>query len=176
MTTNSREQILDGALELLRSGGAVSLETAARQVGLSKPGLMHHFRTKEALMLALVDHVVDAWVRELAERQPLSVEKASPHDRIRAYFEWSVSGTVDQADLVMLADPRLRDRLTARWVERLEPWLHLPSDLPDDTRGRLTAVRLLADGAWFGDATRVFPLSPADRDRVRAIADRMLED
>lgn len=127
-------------------------------------------------MLALVDHVVDAWERELAARLPRPLTQASPRERIRAYLDWALSGSFDVGDLVMLADPRLRDRLTSRWVERLAPWVELPADLPVDIRVRLISVRLMADGAWLADATDVFPLPADERTRIRAIAHRLMED
>lgn len=173
---SSREKILQGALDLLREGGTVTLESAARQAGLTKPGLMHHFRTKQALMLALVDHVVDRWERELADRMTTPLAEASPRDRAVAYLDWTLSGEFDTADLVMLADPRLREGLTARWGDRLAPWIDPPADLPPDDRARLTAVRMLADGAWLAGATGLFPLAADQRDRVRAQALRLLEE
>ncbi|HJP75904.1 MAG TPA: TetR family transcriptional regulator [Pseudonocardiaceae bacterium] len=173
---NSREKILDSALALLRDGGTVSLESAAQRSGLTKPGLMHHFRTKQALMLALVDHVVDQWERQLAERLTGPLADASPRELMLAYLDWSLSGTVDSADLVMLSDPRLRDRLTARWMERLAPWIGSPADLPTATRARLTSVRLLADGVWLADATGVFPVPDNERALVRTLALRLLEE
>lgn len=175
MVTISRTHILDSTVELLRSGGTVSLESAAQRCGLTKPGLMHHFRTKQALMLALVDHVLDRWESELAGRLGTPLAAASAHDRVRAYLDWSLSGAFDGADLVMLADPRLCGQLTARWEQRLAPWLELPVELPVDVRTRLAAVRLLADGAWLADATGVFPLSADERDRVRAVALEMVD-
>lgn len=171
---NSREKILDGALALLREGGTVSLESAAHRAELTKPGLMHHFHTKEALMIALVDQVVDRWERELADRLP--APDASPPDRMLAYLDWSLSGDFDTADLIMLADPRLREALTARWEQRLAPWIGSPPGLPATTRARLTAVRLLADGGWLADASGVFPIPDDERDQVRAIALRLLEE
>ncbi|MCX4472380.1 TetR/AcrR family transcriptional regulator [Micromonospora sp. NBC_01655] len=125
-------------------------------------------------MVALVDEVVDGWERELTGRLHVPLSEASPQDRLRSYLDWSLSGTFDVADLVMLTDPRLRDRLTARWAERLGPWLEIPDALPSAMRGRLTSVRLIADGAWFADATGTFPLSPDERARVRVVADRLL--
>ncbi|GAB3946505.1 TetR/AcrR family transcriptional regulator [Kribbella albertanoniae] len=169
---NSRTTILDGALALLRAGKTVSLESAAVQAGLTKPGLMHHFRTKSALMLALVDHAVDRWERELAERLQQPPAEASARDRVIAYLDWTLSGTFDTADLVMLADPRLRDQLTLRWQERLKPWIG--PDVPPDAR--CTAVRLLADGAWLAEATGIFPMAADERDRIRDLAMHLLDD
>lgn len=172
---SSRTKILDGALALLRSGGTVSLESAAQQAELTKPGLMHHFGTKQALMLALVDHVVDGWERELSSRLPRPPAEVSARDRIYAYVGWLTTGRTDPADLVMLADPRLRDRLSARWAERLTPWLELPAELPPDVRARLASARMLADGVWLADSTGVLPLADDERERVRAVALELLD-
>ncbi|MDR6557508.1 AcrR family transcriptional regulator [Arthrobacter pascens] len=174
MTT--RDAILSGALELLNSGGTVSLESAARHVGLSKPGVMHHFRTKEALMLALVDRVAEGWNQELSRRIGSPVEDAPVALRLRTYLEWCLTGDFDEADLVMLSDPRLRQPLLARWVERMAMWVEVPEDLPLEQRASLTAVRLIAEGAWFAAATDVFPPDPELRAGIRAITERLLKD
>ncbi|MFI7481406.1 TetR/AcrR family transcriptional regulator [Kocuria sp. M1R5S2] len=176
MSTSSRDRILDGALELLRAGGTISLESAARHVGLSKPGVMYHFRTKEALMLALVDRVMDGWEQEMARRLPARAEEVPARERLRAYLDWCLSGEFDEADLVMLTDPRLRGELKERWAARVAPWVALPEDVPAEHRGPLVAVRLIADGAWFADASGVLALDPDERARVRAVADDLLAD
>lgn len=176
MSNASRALILDGALETLRAGGTVSLESAARRAGLSKPGVMHHFRTKEALMLALVDRVMDGWEEQMTRRLPGPAQSAPVAHRLRAYLDWCLSGQIDEADLVMLTDPRLREPLKARWAERMRPWIALPEDMAPERRARLLAVRLIADGAWFADATVVLGLAPDERARVRALAEDLLEE
>jgi len=171
-----RTQILDGALQILNTGGPLSLDTAARQVGLTKPGLMYHFPTKQALMLALVDHVVDRWDDQLRARLDGDPADATPRERMLAYLDWSLSGEFDQADLVALADPRLREPLRERFSARLEPWLRQPRRTPAAERARLTAVRLLADGAWFADASGILPLTPAERRATKALARTLLAE
>ncbi|MFJ2270653.1 hypothetical protein ACIO8F_11260 [Streptomyces sp. NPDC087228] len=42
-----------------RGGGSIPLDVAAEQVGLTKPGLMYHVPTKEALMVGVVGHTPD---------------------------------------------------------------------------------------------------------------------
>ncbi|RRS00739.1 TetR/AcrR family transcriptional regulator [Glycomyces terrestris] len=172
---SSREQILDGALALLKEGGSVSLETAARRAGLTKPGLMYHFPTKEALMLALVDRVVDGWEERLAGFLAGPVDGAPPAARMAAYLEWTLVDEPDLGDLVMFADPRLCERLTAHWVERMETWLAMPASVPAEERVRLTAVRLMADGLWFAEAMRNHPPDEATRAGLRDLAQSMLE-
>ena len=61
MRTDPRPAILAAAFTQLDAGRAVSLDSVARIVGLTKPGVMYHFPTKEALVLALVDSVLDRW-------------------------------------------------------------------------------------------------------------------
>jgi AcrR family transcriptional regulator len=172
---SSKEQILDGALAMLNTGATVSLESAARQAGLTKPGVMYHFPTKEALMVALLDRVVDGWERDLAARVPKRVEEASPAERMRAYLDWALDCAVEPSDLVVFADPRLREQLTKRWIERMRPWLEIPADLPPDEQARLTAVRLIAEGTWFAEAMCAFPPEGESRDRLRRIATDLLK-
>jgi len=176
MSNSSRDRILDGALELIRSGGTISLESAARQVGLTKPGVMYHFPTKEALMLALVDRVMDGWDAQMAARLAAPVDQVPVGERLRAYLDWCLSGEVDETDLVMLTDQRLRGTLKERWSARVAPWLTLPEDLSAERQGRLLAVRLIADGVWFADAAGVFAPDPEERVRVRAVAEALLGD
>ena len=87
-----------------------------------------------------------------------------------------VLGLELDADLVMLSDPRLRRPLLARWVERMTVWVEVPEDLPLEQRASLTAVRLIAEGAWFAAATDVFPPDPELRAGIRAITQRLLKD
>jgi AcrR family transcriptional regulator len=67
---SQREAILDAALVLLRDGGTLSLESAARAAEVSKPGLMYHFPTKEALVGALIDHLMARYERSPPSTTP----------------------------------------------------------------------------------------------------------
>lgn len=52
-----REQILSVATEMFGNGGfrGVSLADIAARVGISQPGLIHHFRSKEELLIAALE-------------------------------------------------------------------------------------------------------------------------
>ena len=172
---SSRDRILDAAMSRVREGRSLSLESVARAAELTKPGLMYHFPTKEALMSALVDHTIDGYERELGARLPHN-GASTVEQRLAAYIDWAFTAEIDQCDLVMFSDPRLRDQLTARWSERLRVWVEVPVDLPPARRARLHAARLMADGSWFADASGVLPLTPAERQQVAALARELLED
>lgn len=166
MRTDPRPAILAAAFSQLDEGRAVSLDSVARSVGLTKPGVMYHFPTKEALMLALVDSVLDRWEEALVARLGSSPEGAAPAARIGAYVDWSLSGGFDETDLVAMSDPKLRRSLTQRWAERLAPWLVVPDDV----------ARLLADGGWLAEAANVSPPTPGDLAQLRAFAHNLVKD
>ncbi|CCH29584.1 helix-turn-helix domain-containing protein [Actinosynnema sp. NPDC047251] len=73
------EQILDRAAGLFARHGFAhtSLKALADAVGLSKPGLLHHYPSKEALFEAAVElgRARSAQVLERSERLPLGVER-----------------------------------------------------------------------------------------------------
>ncbi|WP_229052005.1 TetR/AcrR family transcriptional regulator [Aeromicrobium sp. Leaf350] len=167
---SQRPALLDAALGVVRDGESLSLESAARAAGVTKPGLMYHFATKEALVAALVDHVLDRHETTLAELLPQGPAAAEASDRIAAYARWALSFEHDAADLVLFSDPRLREQMAERWATRFAPWVHVPSDLPAEERARLQAVRLMADGSWFADATSTLPVPPEDREALLATA------
>ena len=175
---SQRDTILEKVLADLREEGslALSLDSAARAAHVSKAGLMYHFASKEALVTSLVDHLVDAYEEELRERLGApSPEAATPTERIGAYARWALTAEHDTADLVMLSDPRLWGQMTRRWSERLKPWLDVPAGLPEEERARLTAVRLIADGCWFADASGFLPVPRSDRASLLATTMALLE-
>jgi hypothetical protein len=125
-------------------------------------------------MTGLVDHVIDGYEQVL--RGLLPDAEATAHERIAAYVEWAFTAQIDQSDLIIFTDPRLRDQLTARWVARLHHWIQVPDDLPAERRARLLSARLLADGSWFADASGVFPLTAKERRDVWTVARQLLAE
>lgn len=170
--SSSRLDALDAALALLRDGDAVSLETTARAAGLTKPGLMYHFPTKETLMLALVDHVVDRCEAAILVRVP-DPSSASPIDLATAYARWALEDDHDASDLVAFADPRLRDALVDRWTDRFRIFASLDGVEPV-LRTRILAVRMLADGVWFACASGALAPSDDDRRALAGLVDELL--
>lgn len=170
--TSSRLDALEAALALLRDGDAVTLEATAREAGLTKPGLMYHFPTKEALMLALVDHVVDRCEAAILLRIP-DPSVASPVDLATAYARWALEDVHDASDLVAFADPRLRDALVDRWSDRFRVFATI-EDVEPTLRTRILAVRMLADGVWFACASGTLAPSDEDRRALGGLVDELL--
>lgn len=175
MGPTTRTQVLDRACDLLREGGVLSLDSVARAAGLTKPGLMYHFPTKQALVLGVVDHVTEGYRDALARLLPGGLDESAWTDRVRAYVDWACTAELDAADLVVFSDPRLRDALAERWSARMSSLVDAPLGTPRDVEARVTAARLLADGVWLATALGTPVLTPAQLTGVRTVAEELLE-
>lgn len=93
----TRGAVLDRALALATADGldGLSLARLAEALGISKSGLFAHWRSKEALQLAVVGHARRQWVDEVirpALAAPRGVHRLwSVHDHRLAFYE---SGTL----------------------------------------------------------------------------------
>ena len=101
-----RQRIIDAAAQLFRKRGfnAVSMSEVSQAVGLSKPGLYHHWPGKEALLLAIVGLTSELLLRQLDDARRASDD---PGERMRAFM---------RTRLEVLA--RHQDLFTVTWQER----------------------------------------------------------
>ena len=60
-------ELLDAAIRVVSQDGfgALTLDAVAREAGVSKGGLTHHFATKDALITAMLEHFAQRLLREL---------------------------------------------------------------------------------------------------------------
>jgi AcrR family transcriptional regulator len=171
MRPSQRTALLDAALRLLREpdGADITLDAVAREAGVTKPGLMYHFPSREALLLAIVDHAAACLEQAMAEILGGPPADATPAERIRAYAEVAARGSDSRAEYAVYTEAAYRPSLSGPWLERLTRWLELPAGLDARTRAALTVARLAADGLWAAEATGVFPPRPEDRAAVLAL-------
>ncbi|MEP4805284.1 MAG: TetR/AcrR family transcriptional regulator [Hyphomicrobiales bacterium] len=90
----SKQDWLDSALDLLRTGGieAVRVERIADKLGVAKSGFYYHFRDRAGLQKALLDHWVQLDGAPFLEERQFS--EASPVEKLAI-----VADVVDSADL-----------------------------------------------------------------------------
>jgi TetR/AcrR family transcriptional repressor of nem operon len=81
---STREHILDAAQDLIqtRSFHGFSFQDVADRVGIRKASLYHHFDSKDAVALAVLERSAD-WVRT----QLTKVDGEDPAARLERYFE-----------------------------------------------------------------------------------------
>ena len=133
MTTNTREQFIDYSADLLRARGfsGFSFLDIAREFGIKKASVHHHFPKKVDLGLALCDWT-QAWLEQgLAH---FEAKGTSNWNKLERYFKAAQKHTLNEQlmcpisafhnDLPVL-DDSIRERLKAlgdielNWVERV---------------------------------------------------------
>ncbi|PRC56898.1 TetR/AcrR family transcriptional regulator, partial [Mycobacterium sp. ITM-2017-0098] len=85
---------------------------------------------------------VDSQERELSTFLVVPLEQASPRQRLGAYVRWALQSEHRRSDLGMLSDPKLADRMLARWAERFQQWVQVPAEASAEEQSRLHAARL----------------------------------
>lgn len=79
------------AAAMSERGSGVSLDHIARQAGVSKSGLIHHFASREELVVALVDDAQEQLRKLVLDHLDLS--ENSPGKLLRAYVRAMTSGS-----------------------------------------------------------------------------------
>lgn len=174
---SGREAMLEAAEAHLGEGGTLTLDSAARAAGVTKPGLMYHFSTKEELLTAVLDRITARYERVMEQAvaaADVAFADATAAQRHLAYLDWAAQASLTPADLVIFADPKLRVALTERWQEQVDRWLDVPAGTPDALRGRLLSVRLMADGLWFDRASGMLETSVEEAATLHGLAAELL--
>jgi AcrR family transcriptional regulator len=143
-----RQQSLDVTAQVLADKGTahLTLDLVAREAGVTKGGLLHHFPNKNALLEALCDELLRQMNDHIAE---VMANDPEPTGRFsRAYLDVfsrkaSEAGGTNTLYAALFAEANMRDR----WRD----WLEQRYRQHEDTDSALLAVivRLAADGLWF---------------------------
>ena len=159
---DTRAKLLDAASAVIRRDGpqALTLDAVAAQAGVSKGGLLYHFRSKRELLDALVARWMDDFQRDI---------DAAPGTFAESYVRASDGAKAEEAGLLaaLVADPAVLTAVRERhetWQDRIATESGDPVDA--------TVARLAADGLWLADLLGIAPPHGDLRERVLA---RLLE-
>ncbi|HYN75420.1 MAG TPA: TetR/AcrR family transcriptional regulator [Candidatus Limnocylindria bacterium] len=168
---SKRKLLLRAAATVVAERGysALTLDAVGAATGVSKGGVLYHFRTKEALVAALVEELATGFDADQAAAH--DADPAAPGAWTRAYLTASAAPAQDEPEqlavVALLAavgyDPALLDPIQDRyhyWVQRLD----------DDGLPGVDAhvVRLAADGLWAADLFGLAPPDAALRARIHS--------
>jgi AcrR family transcriptional regulator len=159
----TRQAILVAANRIVLDQGVehLTLEAAAREAGISKGGLLHHFPSKEALIAGMIQTYLERFTEDLTA----SAEKKNAGlagSWTRAYLEVTFGDNqrTPRMNAGLLAALATDPARLAPVQERFADWLAL---LDEDGVDPVVAtiVRLVADGLWL---VELFGLVPPDDD------------
>lgn len=153
MRPSSRNLILDAAVRVTERDGitGLTLESAAEEAGVTKGGLMYHFRTREDLLMAIQEHLAAAWEQRLLDELGKPLDEASAEERVAAYIRSGGQGGASKADLAFMLQSVHQPELARVWYELMNRWAPYPRSAAREEID-LFLARLAADGLWLLDA------------------------
>ncbi len=162
-----RNQLLDVAARLCVERGlhALTLDAVAKEAGVSKGGLLHHFGSKDALLKALSGACLDDLQRRIDKQ--MAKDKVAKGRFSRAYLLVAADRKRQPEDerwdnlaMVLASDVGMRSEWHAWLAQRLAE--HKETD---NTMSSLIA-RFASDGLWLSDLGGSPGLSVAKRKRL----------
>lgn len=163
----TRARLLGAASAVVRRDGAtaVTLDAVAAQAGVSKGGLLYHFRSKRELVAALLVAWMDAFEAEVE-----AAAEPGPGGWTRAFVAASARPFRDDelaTDFAILAAAIEEPAQRAVVGERYAGWqARIAADGLDAATA--TLARLAADGLWLSDLLGLAP--PAGELRAAVVA------
>jgi AcrR family transcriptional regulator len=159
---SQRPHILEAGLRVAarNQGAAITLDAVASEAGVTKPGLMYHFPSRDALMVALVEYAACQLERRMAAL--LGGSEGTVEERYRSYVQAAADGQNMRAEWALWFHSSCRAELQEAWSRHLDRWLVIPEGTPPARRARLLTARLAADGLWAAQASGVGAPGKAD--------------
>lgn len=172
-----RDLLLDAAEKVVRKQGlsCLTFDAVAKEAGLSKGGLLHHFPTKDALIEAMVNRVADGWRGcytegyEAAEPGPGRQARGLLNHCLSDAHAWKreLQSSTAACFAALVQNPKLIEPMRAAYNELDERLVR--DGLPP---GIAETIAAAIDGLWL-----YWVLGLADVDQSRVVQMRkVLED
>ena len=167
MRRSNRERIIAGALEIIGREGADALtfEALAQRVGLTRGGVVYHFRTREALLAGIAEDLLARWRDEALAALGRPFEEAPHSERLAALAASVLDGALLPGELALLASGRAE--AADLWDDFRAEWVGDPLALTPAQRVGLLAV----DGWWAEPALGTGCAGAMDADTLALIID-----
>lgn len=160
----TRNRLLEAALETMREHGysGLTLEAVAKNAGVSKGGLLHHFRTKDTLVEAILRHLF----REFEARVQSYYEEDTqePGRFLRAYVRATFDDDPPPIELAAMLISALTESpsLMQMLQDDFGQWRHkLLNDGIPPARARI--IWQAADAYWLDKLLGSEVLTPSER-------------
>ena len=169
---SARERILDVAERLLQTRGAnhLSIEAVITEAQLSKGGFFHHFATKDALLAAILDRLMERVNGRIVE---LAREDPEPRGaKLRAQIALAFDAGKTEVDapralLMALIEAVGSQPAVARHACKANAEVFARDAGEDIPEGRAIAIQLALDGFWLSQALGTVSLTAGQQQALR---------
>ncbi|MCR8842661.1 TetR/AcrR family transcriptional regulator [Paenibacillus sp. SC116] len=171
----NKSDLLAAALRIIYKEGInkFTLDAVALEAGVSKGGLIHHFKNKEELIRALNEQSLMRFKEQLLEE----------YERTNSYTQSYATATFKQwddpdpinAELSMLAALANKKDLLHLWESEYQTLRQKMIEELVSTENGL-AIRLICDGLIFSKMFHIDPLTHAEQDSVLQYIERLVRD
>ncbi len=167
MRKSAKGKILEATSKVIADKGVLNLtlEEVARVAEVSKGGLLYHFPSKDALILALLDQSLEAFTSGIEKK---AQEDDRPGAWIRAYIECSFGLSEDavqgsKSASAIIAGSSYNPHFLQGYVETQKVWKVkiLKDGLPQNIAN---TIRMAVDGIWLNEAIGLTPLNRQERE------------
>jgi len=154
-TADTRTRLIEAAIDLFtrHSFAGTSLQMIADEVGFTKAAIYHHFRTREQLLAAVIEPMLD----ELRTVVKSAETKRTPHARAEHMLNGYAALAVRNRGLVavLATDPSVATVVTdrAEWGNLIMRQLALLADVDPGPAGEVKAAMVFAGMAGAAGPT-----------------------
>jgi len=168
---HAREAVLAAAEAIVKDIGAANLtfDELVRRSGITRGGIVYHFRTKDALLEALVEHDLEQWRQCVADKRSRT---AGPAADLAAYIASSTEPDEDSSRLCvgLLSAASSSKALNEPW-RRYFAQHHAGVNRKRADPVLATLLSLAAEGLFWQETLGLSPLATSER---HALVQRML--
>jgi len=174
---DSKSEILQAALDLIRRSGAPSLtiDAVAEEAGFSKGGVLYNFPTKDALITGMVEFLASQFEAEVTSARERHLTSQCP--TLSAMIDVTQGWLRQNRDLARATLATKADR-----PELSEPFMHVKARLKaaieaeTSEHGKALAIWASLEGLHFSEALCVSIFSDEEREDVfRELRNRLTE-
>ncbi len=155
-TPDTRQRLIDAAIALFirHSFAGTSLQMIADELGFTKAAIYHHFRTREQLLTAILEPIIDKLSAVVDDAEKQRGVQARAERMLNGYARLAVENPMLVS--VLAADPSVHTVLKANrdWTHMISRQMALLADVHPGPGGYLRAQFVFAGIAGSADPKR----------------------
>lgn len=160
MNSSTKERILDAANKVIGEKGlnCFTLDEVAKEAGVSKGGLLHHYPSKDKLIKGLVENYIDSFQSKVSEREK-TLSDTSPCNWLMPFIYEQFNQCKLDINIMygILAAVASNQNLLHPVLEKRKEWFDKINECKDPTMALV--ISFACDGIAFSNllGLEVFP-------------------